>query len=116
LRIVSLEQPLKKLLATKEVGDNVRTAAADALITLSQERNSGDLIAIIKDSTETTELREKISRSLAHLQNEAVLSMFENQLKHAPRKLQIGISTILANSPGGIDYLLNALKEKIIDT
>lgn len=109
-KLSEFEPALKKLLTNKSADTKSRVAAADALMNLSPQRNAAILSEVFKDTKETPEIREKLSMSLGQLNMPSVFSMFESALKNAPRNLQVNISTMLANTSEGIDYLLQALK------
>ncbi len=115
-KIQTLEPALQKLLATKTVDPKARVAAADALMTISPQRNTSILTEVFNDKNETPELRAKMAGSLSRLQSPEIFSMFGESLKSAPRALQVSISTILATSAEGIDHLLSALKSASVPT
>lgn len=110
LKLSTLEPSLVKILSDKSLEPKTRIAAAEALFTLSPEKNETVLSNIFKDASEADQVRERLSMTLGSLNSPRVFTMFESALKGAPRNLQVSVSTILANTPEGIDHLLNALK------
>lgn len=115
-KVTELEPSLQKLVMNKSADPKARVAAADALISLSPQRNVKTLSDVFKNPDEVPEVREKLSMSLGQLNMPAIFAMFEGTLKGAPRNLQVSISTILANTSEGIDYLLKALKGGAVQT
>jgi putative heme-binding domain-containing protein len=109
-KVNELQPHLKQLLTNRGAESKSRIAAADALIALSPQQNVTVVINIFKDPNEVPEVREKLSMSLGQSNTPQIFSIFEEALKGAPRNLQVSISTILANTSEGIDYLLRSLK------
>jgi len=109
-KIAALEPVLQKLLTTGSADTKARIAAADALITLSPQRNFKVVSEVFEDTRAPSELREKLSSTIGQVQTPITFSLFEQVLKGAPKTLQISIATNLAGSADGISYLLRALK------
>ncbi len=116
LKLNNLESSLLQLLNNKSTIPKVRMAAADALMTISPAKSVQVLSNLLKDANEDIEVREKISMTLGQLNTPEIFTLFESALKDAPRKLQVSISTALANTTEGAEYLLKALQTGNVPT
>ncbi len=110
LKLTEVEPSLLQLLKNKSAAFKARTAAADAIMTISPGKNTELFVSILKDTGEAVEIREKVSMTLGQLNTPEIFTLFESLLKNAPKKLQISMSTALANTAEGAEYLLKSLQ------
>ena len=114
-KTVALEPALKKLLNSSIADPKARGAAADALMTISPQRNIGSLKEIFSKPDEYSGLKEKLAQTLGQTPSPAIFSLLASGINASPRALQVTIVKVLASSRLGIDYLLNAVQAGKVD-
>lgn len=111
LKVSSLEPVLRKLLQEPWADINVQIAAANALISISPQRNIPVLGAVFNNIKYPLVLREKVAQALAQVPSSEVYSLLAKGMNGISRNGQVAIATALANTQGGITQLLAVLKE-----
>ncbi|MGV3557225.1 PVC-type heme-binding CxxCH protein [Larkinella arboricola] len=111
-KIASLEPALQKLLRARWLDARVRTAAANALMTLAPNQNQALVTTVFADRTEPVDLRQKLVSALGQAPSDAVFQALESGLSGSARPLQVVIASALANDERGINHLIAALKDE----
>ncbi|MFD1145312.1 PVC-type heme-binding CxxCH protein, partial [Larkinella insperata] len=111
-KIVALEPALQKLLRAKWLDARVRTASANALMTLAPDQNQTLITTVFADRTEPVGFRQKLVSALGQAPSDAVFLALENGLSGSARPLQVVIASALANDERGISHLIAALKDE----
>ena len=106
-----LEAQLKQLVLSGWAAPLARTAAADALMSISPQRNTALLLKVFDNTGELPAVRGKLADILGQSTSPAVYQSLQNAIAGAPRNLQVSIAVALANSAAGIDQLLGAVKD-----
>jgi putative membrane-bound dehydrogenase-like protein len=109
-KVTALESVLRKLVAAKWEDYKVRIAAANALMNLSPQRNTALLGEVFNGMGELPVMREKLATALGQSPSPQVYNILEKGFSNNGYHGQVVIATVLANSPAGIDHLLQALK------
>lgn len=105
-KTVSLEPVLKQLLNNSTADPKARSAAADALMTLSPQRNIAELKQVFARAGEYPGLKEKLALTLGQTPSPEIFTLLQNGLNGATHGLQITIAKVFASSPAGIEYLV----------
>lgn len=115
LEVTALEPALRGLLTASWMDDQVRIAAAGALMNISPQRNAALLGTAFNTPGAGPLLREKLAVALGQAATPQVQNMLEKGLSGSTRNVQVVIATVLANSATGIDRLLQALKQGAVN-
>jgi putative heme-binding domain-containing protein len=110
LKLSELEPSLVKILSNKSLDDKSRITAAETLFSLSPQKNEAAISKVFRDASDSEELRAMLSMTLGQTNLPRIFNMFDSAIKTAPRKVQVNIATVFANTSEGIDHLLAGLK------
>ncbi len=115
-KITAMEPALKKLVAADWADAASRAAAAEALMTISPNLNPALLASIFSRKEESPLFKEKLAAILGQSTRPPVLEALKNGFAGASPRLQLAIASVLANSGVGIDYLIEAVRDKNISS
>lgn len=114
-KLKALEPALQQLLRNPIADVKARTAAAEALIAVSSQRNINSLKEIFGDTTADPVLREKLALLLGQLPSPEIYALLETNLNSKSHNLQLTIAKVLAATGAGIDHLLKSVQAKKLD-
>jgi putative heme-binding domain-containing protein len=109
-KVSAMEPSLKKLLGAEWADPNSRAAAAEALMTIDPTSNQLRVADVFSRKDESPILREKLALVLAQSSSSSILEVLKRGFLGSSPKLQLAISSVLANSGAGIDYLIEAVR------
>ncbi|CAG5007133.1 hypothetical protein DYBT9275_03970 [Dyadobacter sp. CECT 9275] len=114
-KIAALQPVLQQIVKAPWMDYKVRSAAANALMSINPKTNAGILGAVFSDPAELPALREKLAIALGQETTGSVFEILKNSLAGGARNLQIAVAAVLASTSEGLDYLLSAFKEEEIN-
>lgn len=110
-KVVTLEPKLKQLLARCHADENVRAAAAAALIGIAAEKNAALVAQILQNGDERLAMRQKAAQALSQSEKAAVRQLLGQGLRNAPFELQETIGSLLVNNAEGKTQLLRLIRQ-----
>jgi putative heme-binding domain-containing protein len=110
LRQAELQQPLLALASTRDLQENQRRAALDALVTIDAPAQIPFLSRLLAESTEAMPVREHSARLLAGINQPQAHAELLKALALAPARLQTMIALGLVGSREGAASLLEAVE------
>ncbi len=111
-KVTSLQPVLQKLVSSKWLDYKVRAAAANALMNIAPKDNTRLIAETFSDKNELPALQIKLAAALGQAPSPAVYEWLRKGLPGSSFSLQTAIVSNLAASTAGINYLLEAFKEK----
>src|SRR5262249_46279721 len=104
-----LQEPLAALANRKQLPNNARRAALDALVAINSQAQIPLLGRLLGESAEVMPLREHIAQLLAGINQPEAHAELLKTLSVAPARLQSVIAAALAYGPQGAAKLLEAV-------
>lgn len=109
-KMASLAPAIIKLVEAKEAGEEVRSAAALAIMQLNSAGGAETIAERINDSHEEISMRRKFATALGTREEDAMRNLLGEAMKNSPPELQETIATVLVKSPKGKSQLMALIK------
>jgi putative heme-binding domain-containing protein len=106
----TLEPQLIALVNARWAENNVRVAAASALMNINPVKNLDVVGQVFSSRDEPSTLKEKLALLLGQAASSKTLTILQREFSGSVFSVQTAIATVLANSSAGIDFLLQSLK------
>jgi len=109
-KITSLSPSIIHLVSNRKVDEEVRSAAAMALMQVNPVEGSGIIADRIIDGEEETGIRRKFAAALGTWDDNRGRKLLGEALRNSPTELQETISAVLVKSPQGKSQLMALIK------
>jgi putative heme-binding domain-containing protein len=110
LRLTDLAGAVEAVLTDRDMDQDSRVAAAQALAKLGAAQHAATLAAVVSDQAAPEEVRHAAADALGPVGSPESFATLAGAMATAPEKLQLALAKALASTPAGAEALLDAVQ------